>query len=88
MTQGRNKEELQDITLLGNQNNKYEFDYTPQVLETFDNKHQGRDYFVKFNCRIHFSLPYHWTTRFCYNLYFIYTKYKNGRIKITKIIFI
>ena len=50
MTQGRNKEELQDITLLGNQNNKYEFDYTPQVLETFDNKHQGRDYFVKFNC--------------------------------------
>ena len=44
------KEELQDITLLGNQNNKYEFDYTPQVLETFDNKHQGRDYFVKFNC--------------------------------------
>ncbi|MBF9295166.1 NADPH-dependent 7-cyano-7-deazaguanine reductase QueF, partial [Staphylococcus epidermidis] len=29
MTQGRNKEELQDITLLGNQNNKYEFDYTP-----------------------------------------------------------
>ncbi|MEC5417081.1 NADPH-dependent 7-cyano-7-deazaguanine reductase QueF, partial [Staphylococcus hominis] len=43
MTQGRNKEELQDITLLGNQNNKYEFDYTPQVLETFDNKHQGRD---------------------------------------------
>ena len=34
MTQGRNKEELQDITLLGNQNNKYEFDYTPQVLET------------------------------------------------------
>ena len=44
------KEELQDITLLGNQNNKYEFDYTPEVLETFDNKHQGRDYFVKFNC--------------------------------------
>ena len=30
MTQGRNKEELQDITLLGNQNNKYEFDYTPK----------------------------------------------------------
>ena len=50
MTQGRQKEELQDITLLGNQNNKYEFDYTPEVLETFDNKHQGRDYFVKFNC--------------------------------------
>lgn len=33
LTQGRQKEELQDITLLGNQNNKYEFDYTPEVLE-------------------------------------------------------
>ena len=27
MTEGRNKEELEDITLLGNQNNKYDFDY-------------------------------------------------------------
>lgn len=26
MTEGRNKEELEDITLLGNQNNKYNFD--------------------------------------------------------------
>jgi 7-cyano-7-deazaguanine reductase len=50
LAQGRNNEELQDITLLGNQNNKYDFDYTPEVLESFDNKHQGRDYFVKFNC--------------------------------------
>ena len=50
MTQGRQKDELKDITLLGNQNNTYEFDYRPEVLETFDNKHQGRDYFVKFNC--------------------------------------
>lgn len=50
MTEGRNKEELEDITLLGNQNNKYDFDYRPDVLESFDNKHQGRDYFVKFNC--------------------------------------
>lgn len=47
---GRNKEEMQDVTLLGNQNNKYAFDYDPSVLETFENKHQGRDYFVKFNC--------------------------------------
>ena len=29
MSEGRNKENLQDITLLGNQNNKYEFDYDP-----------------------------------------------------------
>ena len=47
---GRNKEEMQEVTLLGNQNNKYAFDYDPSVLETFENKHQGRDYFVKFNC--------------------------------------
>lgn len=50
MATGRNKEEMKDVTLLGNKNNKYEFDYDPSVLETFENKHQGRDYFVKFNC--------------------------------------
>ncbi|MDW3783644.1 preQ(1) synthase [Staphylococcus saprophyticus] len=50
MMAGRNKEEMQDVTLLGNQNNKYAFDYDPSVLETFNNKHEGRDYFVKFNC--------------------------------------
>lgn len=47
---GRNKNEMSDVTLLGNKNNKYNFDYDPSVLETFENKHQGRDYFVKFNC--------------------------------------
>ncbi|MDY4033287.1 MAG: preQ(1) synthase, partial [Pyramidobacter sp.] len=25
-------------------------DYAPEVLESFPNKHPGRDYFVKFNC--------------------------------------
>ncbi|WP_411843424.1 preQ(1) synthase [Salinicoccus sp. HZC-1] len=39
-----------DLSLLGNQEVKYDFEYNPGVLETFDNKHQGRDYFVKFNC--------------------------------------
>lgn len=39
-----------DLSLLGNQEVKYDFDYSPDVLETFENKHQGRDYFVKFNC--------------------------------------
>ncbi|MDT3995811.1 NADPH-dependent 7-cyano-7-deazaguanine reductase QueF, partial [Mammaliicoccus fleurettii] len=48
MSEGRNKEELKDITLLGNQNNQYHDQYKPEVLEVFDNKHQGRDYFVKF----------------------------------------
>lgn len=47
---GRKDEELQDVTLLGNQRTAYAFDYTPEVLETFDNKHAYRDYFVKFNC--------------------------------------
>ncbi len=38
------------ITLLGNSNTKYPQTYDPSVLETFTNKHIGRDYFVKFNC--------------------------------------
>jgi len=29
---------------------KFSFEYQPGVLETFDNKHPGRDYWVKFNC--------------------------------------
>lgn len=47
---GRTAEEKQGITLLGNQKTKYPDDYAPQVLETFVNKHQDNDYFVKFNC--------------------------------------
>jgi 7-cyano-7-deazaguanine reductase len=47
---GRKEEELQDVTLLGNQGVKYSFEYNPKILESFDNKHPNRDYFVKFNC--------------------------------------
>ncbi|UII56491.1 preQ(1) synthase [Cytobacillus spongiae] len=47
---GRKDEELKDITLLGNQGTQYLFEYAPQILEAFDNKHPNRDYFVKFNC--------------------------------------
>ena len=47
---GRNKEELNGVTLLGNQGTKYPMDYAPEMLETFVNKHQDTDYFVKFNC--------------------------------------
>ena len=47
---GRNKEELNRVTLLGNQGTKYPMDYAPEMLETFVNKHQDTDYFVKFNC--------------------------------------
>ncbi|MGM0957442.1 MAG: preQ(1) synthase [Bacillota bacterium] len=46
----RKPEELEGVTLLGNQGANYLFDYAPQVLETFPNKHTNRDYFVKFNC--------------------------------------
>lgn len=46
----REKENLQGLTLLGNQGVSYTFDYQPELLEVFDNKHVNRDYFVKFNC--------------------------------------
>ena len=46
----RTKQELSGISLLGNQGTKYPSDYAPEILETFINKHQDHDYFVKFNC--------------------------------------
>ena len=46
----RNDKELKGITLLGNQNTRYNFDYTPEVLETFDNKHPDNEYLVTLNC--------------------------------------
>ena len=42
--------EKENLTLLGNQQNNYETDYNPGLLETFVNKHPENDYFVKFNC--------------------------------------
>lgn len=47
---GRTKEEMKEVTLLGNQGTKYEFGYNPDILEVFDNKHPNNDYWVKFNC--------------------------------------
>lgn len=47
---GRKKDELQDITLLGNQGTTYQYSYDPNILEVFDNKHPDNDYMVKFNC--------------------------------------
>ena len=46
----RNEKELQGVTLLGNQGTKYQFDYRPDVLETFVNKHPGNEYLVTFDC--------------------------------------
>ena len=48
---GRSQEKgLKDLTLLGNKETNYRTDYTPEVLESVENIHSNRDYFVKFNC--------------------------------------
>ncbi|MDN8581342.1 preQ(1) synthase, partial [Eikenella corrodens] len=46
----RNKEELSGLSLLGNTGTQYPSTYAPEILEAFDNKHPGNDYFVKFVC--------------------------------------
>ena len=38
------------LTLLGSNRVEYPHDYDPNLLETFENKHPSRDYWVKFNC--------------------------------------
>lgn len=48
--EGRKREEMGNVTKLGDQEVKYPVDYAPGMLETFDNKHIQNDYFVKFNC--------------------------------------
>ena len=48
--EGRNKKELEGVSLLGNQNTHYQYDYDPSVLETFINKHQDNDYMITFTC--------------------------------------
>ena len=49
---GRDEDETRagGVTHLGSQGTQYPTDYDPSVLETFENKHPGNDYFVKFNC--------------------------------------
>ena len=42
--------DVTDLTLLGNQNTRYENEYNPGVLETFNNMHPDRDYVVTFDC--------------------------------------
>lgn len=46
----RNDDELKGVTLLGNQNTRYDYSYNPQVLETFDNKHPENEYLVTLDC--------------------------------------
>ena len=40
--------ETEGLTLLGNKNVKYDTEYNPGLLETFENKHPENDYWVKF----------------------------------------
>ncbi len=42
--------QTQGLTLLGAKATVYSDKYTPAILETFENRHQEYDYFVKFNC--------------------------------------
>lgn len=46
----RKEEELKGVTLLGNTAVKYPVEYSPGILETFDNKHPENEYLVTFNC--------------------------------------
>ncbi|MDE7472833.1 MAG: preQ(1) synthase [Muribaculaceae bacterium] len=46
----RTEEQLDGVTLLGNTGVKYPDRYAPEVLETFVNKHPGREYLVTFTC--------------------------------------
>jgi len=44
------KNTKEGLSLLGNQDVPYRYEYDPGILERFENKHQANDYFVKFNC--------------------------------------
>lgn len=46
----RTEQELEGVSLLGNQGVKYPTEYNPALLETFVNKHQYRDYMVRLDC--------------------------------------
>jgi 7-cyano-7-deazaguanine reductase len=46
----RNKEELDNLSLLGEHKVAYPTDYAPEMLETFENKHPENEYVVTLNC--------------------------------------
>ena len=46
----RTNDEMEGITHLGEKHTQYAEDYAPHLLETFENKHPDKDYWVKFNC--------------------------------------
>ncbi len=46
----RNSNELDGVSLLGDTGVKYPTEYSPDLLETFVNKHPDNEYVVTFNC--------------------------------------
>ena len=40
------QEEMKNLSLLGNKETNYIFEYLPDVLESFDNRHVENDYFI------------------------------------------
>lgn len=46
----RQEQELKGVTLLGNKGVKYPTEYSPEILETFENKHPENEYTVTFTC--------------------------------------
>ena len=47
---GAGSRDGEGLKLLGSRTTEYRMDYAPEVLETFVNKHQDNDYWVRFNC--------------------------------------
>ena len=45
----KTREEEGSLSVLGKKTD-YPFDYAPEVLETFENRHPDNDYWVRFNC--------------------------------------
>jgi len=50
VTMPRNEKEKEGLTLLGNKKTVYSDTYSPEVLETFVNKHPDNEYMVTFDC--------------------------------------
>lgn len=46
----RSLHDLEGLQSLGNQRTAYPTDYTPSLLETFENQHPDHDYLVTLNC--------------------------------------
>ena len=46
----RNEKELEGVSHLGENKTSYPTDYSPEMLETFENKHKENDYVVTLDC--------------------------------------